>query len=98
MNLCKYLKFPLSSCAAFVSLPGHKAQVFWSWISQVRTLEFIKAKPGKLRLALSYLDKHWMLVREGASNKARFSTITEFRSWGPGFLMLSQVTQIASCC
>ncbi|MGB7494113.1 MAG: hypothetical protein WBR26_17225 [Candidatus Acidiferrum sp.] len=35
----------------------------------VWTLEFIKAKPGKLGLALSYLDKHWMLVREGAKQQ-----------------------------
>jgi hypothetical protein len=35
----------------------------------VWTLEFIKAKPGKLGLALGYLDEHWMRVREGAKQQ-----------------------------
>jgi hypothetical protein len=53
----------------------------------VWTLEFIKAKPGKLGLALSYLDEHWMRVREEAKRQGtvlNYHRISEMVLMVPG--------------
>lgn len=53
----------------------------------VWTFEFIKAKPGKAGLALSYLDEHWMFVREAAKRQGTvlsYHRISEFAATIPG--------------
>jgi hypothetical protein len=53
----------------------------------VWTLELIRAKAGKLGLALSYLDEHWMRVREGAKQQGtvlNYHRISELAARIPG--------------
>jgi hypothetical protein len=53
----------------------------------VWTVEFIKAKPGMLGPALSYLDEHWMRVREVAKQQGaalNYHRISELAARIPG--------------
>jgi len=56
----------------------------------VWTLEFIKVQPGKLGLALGYLDEHWMRVREEAK---RQGTVLNYHRISEMVLMVPGVKQ-----
>ena len=64
----------------------------------VWTLEYIHVKPDKLGLALSYLDDHWMQVREEAKRRGVVLIITASKKSSWSLPAPRLVTRTASCC
>lgn len=59
---------------------GGRAKTVWA-------MEFVEVQPGKMALALGYLDDHWMRVRQEAKQQGvvlGYHRVSEVQLAGPG--------------